>query len=138
MGACWCRRSRREARAIVHAARHDSDGFIAGELKRRRAISYPPFSNLVRIVLLSRRVGGGACGRPRAARATVSAARAICDASVLGPAALFRLRGRERYVLVVKSAERRCAVRDSRRGGASVGRVAAHAGVSISVDVDPQ
>ena len=25
-----------EARAIVHAARHDSDGFLAGELERRR------------------------------------------------------------------------------------------------------
>ncbi len=27
-----------EARAIVHAARHDSDGFLAGELERRRAL----------------------------------------------------------------------------------------------------
>src|SRR5450631_1713981 len=39
-----------EARAIVHAARHDSDGFLEGELQRRRALSYPPFSHLIRIV----------------------------------------------------------------------------------------
>jgi primosomal protein N' (replication factor Y) len=39
-----------EARAIVHAARHDSDGFLAGELERRRALDYPPFSHLIRIV----------------------------------------------------------------------------------------
>ena len=37
--ACSCRRSRREARAILHAARHDSDGFLAGELERRRALA---------------------------------------------------------------------------------------------------
>ena len=39
-----------EARSIVYAARHDSDGFIAGELERRRALRYPPFSHLIRIV----------------------------------------------------------------------------------------
>ena len=39
-----------DARAIAHAARHDSDGFLAGELERRRALAYPPFSHLIRIV----------------------------------------------------------------------------------------
>ena len=39
-----------EARSILHAARHDSDGFLTGELERRRALRYPPFSHLVRIV----------------------------------------------------------------------------------------
>src|SRR6185437_10335495 len=39
-----------EARAIAHAARHDSHGFLAGELERRRALDYPPFSHLIRIV----------------------------------------------------------------------------------------
>ena len=59
-------------------------------------------------------------------------------ASVLGPAALFRLRGQERQVLVVKAPERRPAVRAV---GEAVRRVAAdraHTGVSFSVDVDPQ
>ena len=42
-----------EARAIAHAASHDSDGFLAGELERRRALGYPPFSHLVRIVCSS-------------------------------------------------------------------------------------
>jgi primosomal protein N' len=57
---------------------------------------------------------------------------------VLGPATLFRLRGRERCALVVKTAERRPAVAAV---GAAVEAVAgerAHAGVSFSVDVDPQ
>ena len=60
------------------------------------------------------------------------------DARVLGPAALFRLRARERSVVVVKAGERRAAVRAV---GEVVRRVAAtrtHAGVSFSVDVDPQ
>jgi primosomal protein N' (replication factor Y) (superfamily II helicase) len=59
-------------------------------------------------------------------------------ASVLGPASLFRLRGREREVLVVKAAERRTAVRAV---GEAVKHVAAgpeRRGVNFSVDVDPQ
>src|SRR6202035_3985445 len=39
-----------EPRSILRAARHDSDGFLAGELERRRALDYPPFSHLIRIV----------------------------------------------------------------------------------------
>ena len=38
-----------EASSIEHAARHDSAGFLAGELERRRILRYPPFSHLVRI-----------------------------------------------------------------------------------------
>ena len=58
-----------EARAIVHAARHDSDGFLAGELERREALRYPPFSHLIRIVCAAVDPGPGARGGGRAARA---------------------------------------------------------------------
>ncbi len=37
------------ASSIEHAARHDSAGFLAGELERRRALRYPPYSHLLRI-----------------------------------------------------------------------------------------
>ena len=138
-----------EARAIVHAAAHDSDGFLAGELERRRALSYPPFSHLIRIVCsaaeshpaftaasavrdeLTALLGGA---NPVGGGGPVGGAEPV----VLGPAALFRLRGRERQVLVVKAAERRTAVAAI---GEAVRRVAgsrAHAGVNFSVDVDPQ
>jgi primosomal protein N' (replication factor Y) (superfamily II helicase) len=126
-----------EARSIVHAARHDSNGFLAGELQRREALSYPPFSHLVRIVC--------ACVDPAPARSAAEALRERLrslppgpDSSVLGPADLFRLRGRERQVLIVKAAERRTAVHAV---GEAVRRVAAareHTGVSFSVDIDPQ
>jgi primosomal protein N' (replication factor Y) len=135
-----------QARAIVHAAAHDSDGFLAGELERRRALGYPPFSHLIRIV----------CAAPesRAARAAAQAVREQLDGyaraqtggapdgpaqrAVLGPAALFRLRGRERQMVLVKAADRRAAVRAV---GDAVSRAALareHAAVSFSVDVDPQ
>ncbi len=134
-----------DARAIAHAARHDSDGFAAAELERRRALSYPPFSHLIRVVFAAEdaaaaraaaldvreRLRGAPGGEPPAAGAGGALA-------VLGPAALFRLRGRERQVVVVKAGERRAAV-------AAVGEAVrlaaggrAHAGVSFSVDVDPQ
>jgi primosomal protein N' (replication factor Y) len=121
----------------VHASRHDSDGFLAGELERRQALCYPPFSHLIRIVC--------AAVDSAPARAAANALREHLrllpedsGVSVLGPAALFRLRGRERQVLVIKAAERRGAVQAV---GEAVRRVAAernHAGVSFSVDVDPQ
>src|SRR5581483_4209066 len=40
-----------DARAITYAARHDVRGFLDGELERRRALGYPPFHHLVRIVV---------------------------------------------------------------------------------------
>ncbi len=132
-----------QARSIVHAARHDSDGFLAGELERRRMLGYPPFSHLLRVVC--------SAAEPHRAQAAASAVRDHLEALlqgadgdpgvrpvVLGPAALFRLRDRERRVLVVKAAERRPAVQAA---GEAVRRVAGtrdHAGVSFSVDVDPQ
>jgi primosomal protein N' (replication factor Y) (superfamily II helicase) len=130
-----------QARAILHAAGHDSEGFLAGELDRRRALGYPPFSHLVRIV----------CSAPEAptARAAAVELRAQLElglasagdgaaVTLLGPATLFRLRGRERQMLVLKGSTRAAAVANA---GAAVQALAgrrAHAGVNFSVDVDPQ
>ncbi len=138
-----------EARAIAHASRHDSDGFLAGELERRQALRYPPFSHLIRIVCaavenaparaaasaLAERLRASSLGGRSSGPETADEG---LSASILGPAALFRLRGQERQVLVVKASERRPAVRAV---GEAVRRVAedrAHRGVSFSVDVDPQ
>ncbi len=148
-----------EERSIVHAARHDSDGFLTGELERRRALGYPPFSHLIRIVCSAvesyRAAAAAAAVRETLSDCLSGAERGVdCPIGganpgganpvvgdgpvVLGPATLFRLRGRERRVLVVKAAERRPAVRAV---GEAVRRVAvtrAHTGVNFSVDVDPQ
>jgi primosomal protein N' (replication factor Y) len=133
-----------DARAIVHASHHDSDGFLAGELERRRALAYPPFSHLIRIVCSSpqdapARAAAQGLRSELARRLTPPAGTGSPEASaVLGPATLFRLRGRERQMLVVKATERRASVRAA---GAAVQALAAarsHPGVSFSVDVDPQ
>ncbi len=126
-----------DARAIVHAAQHDSEGFLAGELERRRALRYPPFAHLIRVVCAAEQTA------PARAAASeihehISAGACRLDAVVLGPAALFRLRGRERQVLVVKAAERRAAVHAVGEAVRRISAARAHAGVSFSVDVDPQ
>ena len=126
-----------DARSIAHAARHDSEGFLAGELERRRALDYPPFSHLIRVVCAAVE-SAQARAAAQTLRDTLSPALAEAGAQLLGPAALFRLRGRERQVLVVKARERRAAVAAV---GDAVQRVAdtrRHSGVSFSVDVDPQ
>jgi primosomal protein N' (replication factor Y) len=122
-----------DARSIQHAARHDTEGFLAGELLRREALRYPPYSHLVRVT----------CAAPEAAKARAAAAAirkrlALADAEVLGPASLFRLRGRERQVLVVKATQRRPAVRAIGEAVQLTAAARAHTAVSFSVDVDPQ
>ena len=118
-----------EAESIVRASRHDAPGFLAGELERRRALSYPPFSTLIRIVCSSE--------KPGLAQEAAAGIQGRIPGS-LGPAPLFRLRGRERSQVVVKAPERRPAVAAV---GVAVDEVAAkwgRKGVSFSVDVDPQ
>jgi primosomal protein N' (replication factor Y) len=132
-----------QARAIAHAAAHDSAGFVAGELERRRALAYPPFSHLIRIVCAAAEADparAAACALRERLQASLSTSGARAGESpvVLGPAALFRLRGRERQVLVVKAGERRAAVQAVGQAVAEVAAARGHAGVSFSVDVDPQ
>jgi len=122
-----------EALSIRHAARHDAAGFVAGELERREDLAYPPFAELIRVVCTSERPG-----------AALQAASAVAHgldgapADVLGPAPLFRLRGRERAQVMVKAADGPAAVRAV---GAAVERAAGdreHRHATFSVDVDPQ
>ena len=121
------------ARSIRLAARHDSDGFLQDELKRRRALGYPPFTSLIRIV----------CSAPEPAGADRVAGelRAGLEppgATLLGPAPLFRLRGQARSQLVVKATDRPAAIAAVGEAVDRVARSASRDGVSISVDVDPQ
>jgi primosomal protein N' (replication factor Y) len=125
-----------DAPAIEAAARHDTTGFLAGELERRRALRYPPFSHLVRVELTAGDVGD-------AERAAGAIHSLLHDAlpggtELLGPAPRFRLRGRHRRQLLLKAEDRGAtvaAVRDA-VDSAAAGRVLR--GVALSVDVDPQ
>ena len=121
------------ARALRHAAVHDAEGFLAGELERREALGYPPFGHLIRVVCSSAEAGP----ELDAANAVRSAIDAP-GAAVLGPAPLFRRGGRERVQLVVKSAEREAAVASVRAGVEAAAADRSLGGVSFAVDVDPQ
>jgi primosomal protein N' (replication factor Y) len=122
-----------EARSIVHASGHDSDGFLAEELEHRRALSYPPFGTLIRIICAS------ADPEPLDRLADELRAAIGSDAgTVLGPASLFRLRGRERRQLLIKTQQRAAAIRAVDGAVQGAAAAASRLGVSISVDVDPQ
>ena len=123
-----------DAPAIVAASRHDTRGFVSGELVRRRALDYPPFADLIRIVCSGEEPAG-----PRAAAGEIAeAAAAAPRAAVLGPAPLFRLRGRHRSQVVVKAHDRAAAVAAVREAVDRAANRRAHRDVAFSVDVDPQ
>jgi primosomal protein N' (replication factor Y) (superfamily II helicase) len=119
-----------EAPSLRFAAAHDSDAFVAAELARREALRYPPFSTLIRTVCSS--------AAPGAAHAAATAVRERLDGDALGPAPLFRLRGRERSQVVVKAADRARAVAGVAVAVEAVAGARAHRASSFSVDVDPQ
>jgi primosomal protein N' (replication factor Y) len=124
------------APAIQAAARHDTPGFVAGELGRREALRYPPFADLIRIVFSAE---GAAAARAAAAQVGEAlAARAGAGSDVLGPAPLFRLRGRDRFQVVVKTQRRERAIAAVRTAVERAARDRAHRHVAFSVDVDPQ
>jgi primosomal protein N' (replication factor Y) len=125
-----------DAPSIAAAARHDSEGFLAGELERRRALSYPPFASLIRIVC-SAEDAADATGAAQAVLERIEG-RVGADTAVLGPAPLFRLRARERSQVVVKAPLRRAAVAAVAAAVDAVARTPAGRRASLSVDVDPQ
>jgi primosomal protein N' (replication factor Y) (superfamily II helicase) len=125
-----------EAPSIAHAARHDAAGFLAGEIERRLALRYPPFSHLVRIVLRSE-------AEPRVDAAATKLAAALSEAlpdgtELLGPAPMFRLRDKYRRRLLLKAEDREKTVAAVR---ATVERMSADRAlkdVAIGIDLDPQ
>jgi primosomal protein N' (replication factor Y) (superfamily II helicase) len=122
-----------DARAIAHAARHDVEGFLNGELARRRELRYPPFGHLVRVL-----ASGPEPEDPLQLLGELAAELEDVDAELLGPAPLFRLRGRHRAQLVAKTARpREVASRAGRLLGAAAPAMR-RADLSAVVDVDPQ
>jgi primosomal protein N' (replication factor Y) len=120
-----------DARAITHAARHDVAGFLAGELDRRRALGYPPYGHLVRLL-----VSGPDPDAPLQALAELRAR--LEQGVVLGPAPLLRLRGRHRAQLLVKTDAPREAGRRAAQLLSAAAPAMRRAGLTAVVDVDPQ
>jgi primosomal protein N' (replication factor Y) len=120
-----------ESRAVQHAARHDVAGFLAGELDRRRALGYPPFRHLVRIL-----VSGPEPDDPTRALEELKAG--LPDFELLGPAPLLRLRGRHRVQLVGKTDRPRALASRAAALLAAAAPAMRRAGLTAVVDVDPQ
>jgi primosomal protein N' (replication factor Y) len=121
------------ARALRHAAAHDSSGFLADELPRREAFAYPPYGHLIRVVCSATEAG------PEHEAAT--AVRELVEAAgvqVLGPAPLFRRQARWRAQLVVRSREREPAIAAVRTAVEAVAGDRRHGAAAFAVDVDPQ
>jgi primosomal protein N' (replication factor Y) (superfamily II helicase) len=125
------------APSLRHAAAHDAAGFLAEEVERRRALRYPPFSTLIRVLaaapdqrsadtageLLRQRLAGGLLEG---------------GLDVLGPAPLFRVKDLCRSTLVIKTDDRDAAVAAVGEAVQSVARERSRRGVKLAVDVDPQ
>src|SRR3954452_21209730 len=118
------------APSIALAAEHDAAGFLSGEIERRRALRYPPFSHLVRVVLRSEQEAR--VERASAHLATALAAGLPEDSDLLGPAPMFRVRNRHRRRLLVKSDDRGAAIGAVR---AAVEELAADRAVSREVAI---
>jgi primosomal protein N' (replication factor Y) (superfamily II helicase) len=120
-----------DARPVSLAARHDVARFLAGELERRRALGYPPFRHLVRIV-----VAGPDPETP--VRALDELRPGLPEGDLLGPAPLLRLRGRHRAQLVAKTEQPRVIAARAGRLLAAAAPAMRRAGLTAVVDVDPQ
>ena len=125
-----------DAPSISRAARHDAAGFLSGEVERRRALRYPPFSHLIQIVLKAE-------SEPRleevASRLAAELGKELPEGTdLLGPAPMFRVRNRRRRRLLIKADDREGAVAAVRETIERLASSGALRKVALSVDVDPQ
>jgi primosomal protein N' (replication factor Y) len=120
-----------ESRAVEHAARHDVAGFLAGELERRRALGYPPFRHLVRVLVSGPELAD-------ATRALEELKAGLAEFELLGPAPLLRLRGRHRAQLVGKTDRPRALASRAAALLSAAAPAMRRAGLTAVVDVDPQ
>jgi primosomal protein N' (replication factor Y) len=117
---------------IALAARGRLEEFYAGELENRRALGFPPYTRLIRIVFRSR----SAAKAEQAAEDFVRRLKAAREVEVLGPAecALAVIAGNSRTQVLLRSAEFARVHGAARRALASFTPAA---GVYLEVDVDP-
>ncbi len=126
--------------SITAAATHDYETFVAGELGRRRALGYPPFTRLV----LVRLEGKAEAIVERVAQALGDRLRdharrlGLGEDAVLGPAPppVERVRGRYRRQLLLRHADVR-GLRALARFSRTMEPETQAKGIRLLVDVDP-
>jgi len=120
---------------IRMALERDEDSFYREELGIRERLGYPPFTDLIRVTTVAEHSDRAQAGARYIADRLASH---FTGDEVRGPVRLLKLRGRERWHLLL-------AVRDGERARAIVGQAMAQLyapyrrrGVTLLVDVDPQ
>lgn len=123
-----------EASFLRLAREHDVDAFVDAELARRRELSYPPYSRLIRILVSSpdARQTQGWAGR------VAVGLRGTELGDVLGPATLLRIANRERAHVLIKTHQAPDLVQRIRAFVARTTADRRKADVRMIVDVDPQ
>jgi primosomal protein N' (replication factor Y) len=116
-----------------YALRHDVAGFLAREVARREELDYPPFHNLVALV-----VSGPDLEPPLRALRELRAALERPGVRLLGPAPLLRLRGRHRVQLLAKTTTPRAFASRAASLLAAAAPAMRRDGLTAAVDVDPQ
>jgi primosomal protein N' (replication factor Y) len=92
-----------EEPGILATVKHDYPGFFEREIEERKALGYPPFSKLARIVVQG--PDESRVGKYAEKIASLSKVKGQKFLSVLGPspAALSRIKGSHRYSVLLKS-----------------------------------
>ena len=122
-----------DAIPFMFAVRHDVAGFLARELARREELGYPPFHNLVSLV-----VSGPDRENPLRALAELRARLDLPGVRLLGPAPLLRLRGRYRAQLLAKTTSPRAFASHAAALLAAAAPAMRRDALTAFVDVDPQ
>jgi len=124
------------APSISNASRHDSPGFLEGELRRRQVLGYPPYSSLIRIQMAAE----VEADLDRAASVVGEKVTAALPegASMLGPAPMFRARNRFRRRFLIKSTTREETINAVYETVEELLADRVFKGIVLSIDVDPQ
>lgn len=123
--------------AIRAAVRHDYAAFAAGELPLRRALVYPPFGEMIRLVIRGPgQEQAAALAAHLATRLRESLRKQGAEGRVLGPAPapLAKLRGKYRFAIHVQGLNRH-RLRRAVREATNEGKLPED--VQLVVDVDP-
>ncbi|UCD64367.1 MAG: primosomal protein N' [Candidatus Zixiibacteriota bacterium] len=129
-----------EHEVICDAARQDYRGFFDREIQSRKALFYPPFSRIVNFVLTATdegRLEREAAGFRMRLRDLLTESK--IEAQVLGPAPcpMYRLRGRYRRHLFVKTGQMVRLVRALTDWESRLARFGLPSPIRVAVDVDP-
>ncbi len=119
-----------EESSLLLAARHDAHGFLVEELERRKALDFPPFATIVRVMV----------EHEREDRATAAAEvlRQRMPPETRGPIPVFRRQSRYRRQLEVKAHRRAATVHAVRAAVDSIVGAPAARGLTLAIEIDPR